>query len=109
MGIPLWLPSIRAKNEQRLWGRGCGWRGRQGSQRGGLLGEQGAAGRKGALGMGLEPALQALGVSLEEGLGVGERLARSGLCDTWVASGGAGGGGGIVRMAWRVRGASIDQ
>ena len=20
MGIPLWLPSIRAKNEQRLWG-----------------------------------------------------------------------------------------
>lgn len=60
----------------------------------GSWGSRGQLVGKGALGMGLEPALQALGVSLEEGLGVGERLARSGLCDTWVASGGAGGGAG---------------
>ena len=46
MGIPLWLPSIGAKNEQRLWGEGAGGGG-NGSQRGGLLVEQGVAGRKG--------------------------------------------------------------
>lgn len=74
MGIPLWLPSIRAKNEQRLWGRACGWRGKQGSQHGGLLGGGGQLVGKGALGMMLETALQALGVSPEESLGVGERL-----------------------------------
>lgn len=75
----------------------------------GSWGSRGLVG-KGALGMGLEPALQALGVSLEESLGVGERLARSGLCDSQVASGRSGRGvGRTVRMAWRAAGASVAQ
>lgn len=82
MGIPLWLPSIRAKNEQRLWGRGAGGGGSRAVSVEGSWGSRGQLVGKGALGMGLEPAAQALGVSLEESLGAGERLARRGLCDT---------------------------
>ena len=63
MGIPLWLPSIGAKNEQRLWGEGAGG-GETAVSVEGSWWSRGQLVGKGALNMVLEPALQALGVSL---------------------------------------------
>ena len=64
MGIPLWLPSIGAKNEQRLWGGGGGGGGETAVRVVGSWWSRGQLVGKGALNMVLEPALQALGVSL---------------------------------------------
>lgn len=49
----------------------------------------------GALGMGLEPAPQALGVSLEESLGVGKDSPEEGfVTHRWQVAGQGGGAGG---------------